>query len=99
MDGPECCYSQILKHIGGWGRYQIILMVIAIPFAMAISFVGLTLTLLLYTPDHQCANKSGTVLWWIILILIRKIKMLCKIRNFKKMLHAKLSPNRGFSHC
>ena len=58
------CYSKILDHIGGWGRYQILLLFIALPFSMAMSFVGLTPTLLLYTPDHRCANRTGTILRW-----------------------------------
>ena len=62
-------HIKILGHIGGWGRYQILLMFIALPFSMAMSFVGLTPTLLLYTPDHRCANASGMILWFNLILM------------------------------
>ena len=53
-------FDDILEHVGGWNRYQAILLVISFPFAFIYGYVYFTPVLMLYVPDHRCANASQT---------------------------------------
>ena len=52
-------FDDVLEHVGGWGRYQMLLLVVSLPFSMLLAYAGYTPVLYLYTPDHVCADKQG----------------------------------------
>ena len=54
-------FDDILNHVGGWNRYQATLLVISFPFAFIMGYVYFTPVLMLYTPEHRCANASQAV--------------------------------------
>jgi hypothetical protein len=46
-------FDDILDHIGGWSRYQLILMFMSLPFAMLLAYSTYTPVLFLYTPGKD----------------------------------------------
>lgn len=48
-------FEDVLGYVGGWGRYQITLLVISMPFTVFLSYVAYSPILFLYVPDHWCA--------------------------------------------
>jgi len=47
-------FDDLLLHIGGWGRFQITLLVMLIQFTFFLAYVGYSPILYLYVPDHWC---------------------------------------------
>jgi hypothetical protein len=47
-------FDDILEHVGGWGKYQMVLLLVSLPFAMLLAYGGYTPVLFLYTPVHYC---------------------------------------------
>ena len=47
-------FEDILGHVGGWGRYQLILLFLFFPCTMMLAHVTYTPVLILYTPEHHC---------------------------------------------
>ena len=54
-------FDEILEHIGGWSRYQAILLLLCIPFATLMAYATYTPVLFLHTPNHACAQPRGTL--------------------------------------
>ena len=52
-------FEDILDHVGGWSRYQAILLLTSLPFSMIMAYVVYTPVLYLYTPEFRCADRSG----------------------------------------
>ena len=44
----------MLVHIGGWGKFQIRLLMVCIPFTFVLAYVGYAPILFLFVPDHWC---------------------------------------------
>jgi hypothetical protein len=47
-------FDDILDHVDGWGRFQIRLLLVFIPFTFFLAYVGYAPILYLYVPDHWC---------------------------------------------
>ena len=47
-------FDDILKHVGGWGRFQYLLVIIFFPFNIFLGYVYLSPILTLFTPPHWC---------------------------------------------
>ena len=67
-------FEDVLGHVGGWGRYQLTLLAISMPFTVFLSYVAYSPILFLYVPDHWCApnpdwelldNKDDVINWII----------------------------------
>jgi hypothetical protein len=54
-------FDDILTHVGGWGRYQKVLLLGSFLFTMILAYVQLTSVLFLYTPEHRRQMFSGHV--------------------------------------
>jgi len=48
-------FDELLNYIGGWGRFQITLLVMMIQFTFFLAYVGYSPILYLYVPDHWCS--------------------------------------------
>merc|ERR1712109_119351 len=48
-------FDELLNHIGGWGKFQITLLVMMIQFTFFLAYVGYSPILYLYVPDHWCS--------------------------------------------
>ena len=48
-------FEDVLKHVGGWGRYQLTLLVVSFPFTLFLAYVAYSPILFMYTPEHWCA--------------------------------------------
>ena len=47
-------FDDILKHVGGWGPFQYLLVIIFFPFNIFLGYVYLSPILTLFTPPHWC---------------------------------------------
>lgn len=47
-------FEDILNHVGGWSRYQCLLLCFFFPFTLFLSYVAYSPILFLYVPDHWC---------------------------------------------
>jgi len=47
-------FDELLNHIGGWGKFQITLLVMMIQFTFFLAYVGYSPILYLHVPDHWC---------------------------------------------
>lgn len=51
---PKLNFDDMLDHVGGWGKFQIRLLLIFVPFTFFLAYVGYAPILFLYVPDHWC---------------------------------------------
>jgi len=70
-------FDELLTHIGGWGKFQIKLLIIFVQFTFFLAYVGYSPILYLYVPDHWCQipeqfQVNGTTPEGLIDILIPK---------------------------
>ncbi len=50
-------FDDVLDYVGGWGRYQKLLLVGSFMFTVILAYVQLTAILFLYTPEHICRPR------------------------------------------
>ena len=47
-------FEEVLSHVGGWGRYQIVLLFFFFAFCAFTAYIIYAPVLFLYVPDHWC---------------------------------------------
>ena len=48
-------FEDVLRHVGGWGRFQKTMLAVSFPFTLFLSYVAYSPILINFTPEHWCA--------------------------------------------
>ena len=52
-------FEDVLREIGGWGRYQFVQLMIFFGITFIVAYVAYSPILFLYTPDHRCRDDPA----------------------------------------
>ncbi len=62
-DEPIKDFDDILSYVGGWGRYQKVLILALLPTYVFLAYALYSPILFLFTPDHWCKPPENVQNW------------------------------------